>query len=110
MHEAHHDTWNISKRKPQRLRGTLANKYSHLFCAGFVGLFAVASYSYINADWVKPYRDVFIKNSEPTEFEEETKIIMTDVFMGSAVKQLHERRLDAGLSINPEHNRKNQKE
>lgn len=47
MHEAHHDTWNISKRKPQRLRGTLANKYSHLFCVGFVGVFTVAIYSYM---------------------------------------------------------------
>ncbi|KAH0534437.1 hypothetical protein KQX54_003879 [Cotesia glomerata] len=77
-HETFHDTTDLKKRKPNRLRGTPANKYSHALSFACVLGFTLGCHLFTRADWAQPYLTRFFEKTAPSVHQERQKWMIND--------------------------------
>ncbi|KAG8041437.1 hypothetical protein G9C98_002730 [Cotesia typhae] len=85
-HETFHDTTNLKKRKPNRLRGTPANKYSHALSFACIGVFTLGCHLFTKAEWAQPYLIRFFENTAPSSYQDRQKWMVNDPFINSILQ------------------------
>ncbi|CAD6241652.1 GSCOCG00009325001-RA-CDS [Cotesia congregata] len=90
-HETFHDTTDLKKRKPNRLRGTPANKYSHALSFACVLGFALGCNLFTRAEWAQPYLIRFFENTAPSVHQERQKWMINDPLINSIIKNKQEK-------------------
>ncbi|XP_015126697.1 uncharacterized protein LOC107048163 [Diachasma alloeum] len=93
MHETfHEDPTDISKRRPRRLRGTPANKWSAGLSFAIVAIFAVSGYCYSESSWSDPIKKKIAQLATVTDEQRLYRLMMQDALWNSSVKNLKKKQ------------------
>ncbi|XP_011310784.1 uncharacterized protein [Fopius arisanus] len=89
MHETFHDDpTDVSKRKPRRLRGTPANKWSIGLSFGTVVIVSTLLQLFVNSRLSDKAKKKFVVAATETEEQRLHALMMKDLFFNSVVKTL----------------------